>query len=358
MRGIYIIAEAGVNHDGDLDRALQLCDVAAKAKANAIKFRSFKAETLMAAACSPHAYQEGAQHWAETHPEEMKQLELSEEAHLRLAKHCRSLGIDFLSTPFDMHWAEFLVKQVGVSRLKISSADVTNLPFLVGVARLGCPVILSTGMSSLGEVEQALSALAFGFTQLQGDPSLDDLQNAYESHSGQESLTQAVSLLHCTTEYPAPLKDVNLNCLATLRNAFGLKVGYSDHTEGIAIPVAAAALGAQIIEKHVTLDRTLPGPDHKASLEPGDLMTMVQSIRDTEQALGHSLKCPSGSEIKMRSLARKSLVAQADIKAGELFQRSNLTIQRPGNGLSPRRLWELLGKPARQDYKAGEQIEP
>jgi N-acetylneuraminate synthase len=358
MGSTYIIAEAGVNHDGYLDRALKLCEVAAEAGANAVKFRSFKAESMMAAACSPHAHFDEDLHWAETHPEEMKQLELSKEEHAKLAQHCSSLGIHFLSTPFDLDWAKFLVREIGVQRLKVSSSDLTNLPFLVDLARLGCPLILSTGMASLGEVEMALSALAFGFTVQKGDPFSDALQNAYESHSGQESLTQAISLLHCTTEYPAPLQDVNLNCIATLRKAFGLKVGYSDHTEGIAIPIAAAALGAEIIEKHFTLDRTLPGPDHEASLEPDDLKVMVRSIRETEMALGHSIKCPSASEIKMRALARKSLVAKAEIKAGDLFERRNLTTQRPGNGLPPRRFWELLGKPARQDYQAGELIEP
>jgi sialic acid synthase SpsE len=241
--------------------------------------------------------------------------------------------------------------------LKISSGEITNAPLLLKVARSGKPVILSTGMATLGEVETALSVLAFGYTRSDVIPGEATFRAAYADPNGQRMLSERVTLLHCTTEYPAPYHEVNLRTMGTLSTAFGLPVGFSDHTEGIAIPVAAAALGARVIEKHFTLDRTLPGPDHRASLEPGELREMVTAIRRVEQALGSSCKLPAPSELGNAAVARRSLVTTRPILAGELFSEENLGVKRPGTGLSPLRYWETIGRPAGRDYMADEVVE-
>lgn len=357
MNNTFIIAEAGVNHNGSLDMALQLIDVAIDAGANAVKFQTFKGEKLVSRYASKAEYQTRNTGTAESQLEMIKKLELNEGQHLVLVEHCQKHGIEFMSTPFDLDSVDFLANVINVSRLKIPSGEITNGLILLKFAQTGKPIILSTGMSTLDEVEMALGVLAFGFINSREKPSMGAFTEAYSSSEGQAFLKDKVSLLHCTTEYPAPFEEVNLKAMDTLRDKFSLPVGYSDHTIGIAVPIAAVARGAVIIEKHFTLDRNLPGPDHKASLEPGELKQMVSSIRQIELALGNGVKQPTTSEIKNMVVARKSLVATREIKQGELFTEANLGVKRPGTGRSPFEYWVLLGKTADKDYKADEVIE-
>lgn len=355
---LFIIAEAGVNHNGSLERAIQLVDAAAEAGADAVKFQTFKADKLVGRAAPKAEYQIENTGASESQHEMIRKLELDEAAHLRLKQHCHGKGIEFLSTPFDMESLTMLVSRFDISLVKLASGEITNAPFLLAAARTGKPVILSTGMSDLGDVENALGVLAFGYTRHETAPSLAAFKAAYCSEAGQSALRDRVTLLHCTTEYPAPFAEVNLRAMETLRQAFGLPVGYSDHTPGIAISIAAAALGATVMEKHFTLDRNLPGPDHKASLEPGELAEMVRAIRQVEQSLGSPRKAPAPAELKNRPIARKSLVAARDISPGETLTAENLAIKRPGSGISPIHYWDWLGKVATRAYVADELIEP
>jgi len=352
----YIIAEAGVNHNGSLEQAFLLVDAAAEAGADAVKFQTFKADKLVSRAAAKAEYQIGTTGKNESQHEMIRKLELDEAAHMRLLQHCRSKGIEFLSTPFDLESLDMLVSRFDLSRIKLASGEITNGPFLLAAARTGKPTILSTGMSNLGDVEMALAVLAFGYTCPEAIPSLAAFEAAYCSDDGRSALSDKVTLLHCTTEYPAPLAAVNLRVMETLRQAFRLPVGYSDHTSGIAIAIAAAALGATVIEKHFTLDRNLPGPDHQASLEPEELKQMVRSIREVETALGSSVKQPAPCERGNRSVARKSLVAARPIGKGEHFSIGNLTVKRPGDGISPMYYWDWLGKPADRDYQADDKV--
>lgn len=352
----YIIAEAGVNHNGSLDVAIQLIDKAAEAGADAVKFQTFKAEKLVSRTAPKAEYQTKTTDSTESQFEMIKRLELDKTSHKLLIEHCLMREIHFLSTPFDVDSVELLAYTFNLPRLKIPSGEITNALLLLKVTLAGRPVILSTGMSTLGEIETALSILAFGYTQPEQKPSLAVFEKAYCSESGQQALRENVVLLHCTTEYPAPFTDINLRAMDTLRDAFGLPVGFSDHSSGIAIPIAAVARGAVVIEKHFTLDRNLPGPDHKASLEPEELKAMVQSIRQVEAALGSPLKAPAPSELKNKPVARRSLVAARDILKGEVFTEKNLTAKRPGNGISPIYYWDLLGKAADRDYKQDETV--
>jgi N-acetylneuraminate synthase len=356
MNKTYIIAEAGVNHNGSLDMAKQLIDIATEAGAGAVKFQTFKAGNIVSKNAPKAEYQTKTTGGTETQLQMIKRLELDEVAHKVLVEHCRRRGIQFLSTPFDLESVDLLVGALNLPRLKMPSGEITNAPLLLKAARTGKPVILSTGMSTLGEVEMALAVLAFGYTCPGQNPSVAAFKEAYFSETGRQALKEKVVLLHCTTEYPAPFGDVNLRAMDTLGTAFGLPVGLSDHTPGVAIPVAAVARGAVVIEKHFTLDRNLPGPDHKASLEPGELKAMVQSIRQVEQALGVSCKVPAVSEVKNMPVARKSLVAAKDIQPGELFTEENLAVKRPGTGISPVHYWEWLGKVAERAYKEDEVI--
>jgi len=306
---VYIIAEAGVNHNGSLDMALQLVDAAASTGADAVKFQTFRADRLVKRDAPKAEYQKQTTGTDESQYEMLQRLELPREAHFALLDRCAARGIDFLSTPFDEESLDFLADELGLKTIKLGSGEVTNGPLLLRAARKGVSVILSTGMSTLGEVETALSCLAFGYTKVDESPSLEAFLATYASDEGREALSRRVTLLHCTTEYPAPFEDVNLRSMLTMERAFALPVGYSDHTEGIAVSVAAVALGASVIEKHFTLDRALPGPDHRASLEPGKLAEMVRSVRQVESALGSGLKAPSPSERMNRKIVRKSLVA-------------------------------------------------
>lgn len=353
---VYVIAEAGVNHNGSLELARELVVRAARAGADAVKFQTFRAEANIGAGAPKAAYQVATTGSGESQLEMVRRLELDEAAHRDLAALCWKEGIEFLSTPFDLPSVE-LLRSLGVRRLKVPSGEVTNGPLLLAVARTGLPALVSTGMATLGEIEDCLGALAFGYLKREERPGLEVFQRAFSTEEGQRALQDRVTLLHCTTEYPAPFADVNLRAMGTLCAAFGLPIGYSDHTEGIAVPVAAAALGAAVIEKHFTLDRGLPGPDHRASVEPAELESMVRSIRQVEQALGSARKGPAPSELPNREIARKSLVALRAVQAGELFSEQNLGFKRPGSGLSPMRFWERLGQPADRAYAADEGVE-
>ncbi|ABQ28229.1 N-acetylneuraminate synthase [Geotalea uraniireducens] len=355
----YIIAEAGVNHNGSLKMAKELVEAAANAGADAVKFQTFKAEKLVSRNAPKAGYQTMTTDAAESQFDMIRKLELDEEAHRVLIEHCHVKGIQFLSTPFDFDSLEMLARTFDLPRLKLPSGEITNAPLLLRAARTGKPVILSTGMSTLGEVEAALGVLAFGYAaRKDAAPSPAAFREAYGSAAGQEALERNMVLLHCTTEYPAPFDEVNLRAMDTLQDAFGLPVGFSDHTTGVAVPIAAAARGAMVIEKHFTLGRDLPGPDHKASLEPGELTEMVKAIRQVELALGSRLKAPTMSESKNMSVARKSLVAAEPIRTGDFFTGKNVAVKRPGNGMSPFLYWDVLGKRASMNFERDEVILP
>jgi N-acetylneuraminate synthase len=352
----YIIAEAGVNHNGSIETAMQLIDVAAAAGADAVKFQTFKAENVISKYASKADYQKKTTAETESQLDMVRKLELDDAAHRILIEHCQLRNIEFLSTPFDFTSVDLLAHKLNLPRLKIPSGEITNGPYLLHIARTGKPVILSTGMSVLGEIETALGVLAFGYLSTHDQPSCKKFTDTYCSSAGQDVLVQKVTLLHCTTEYPAPFDEINLRAIATMQTAFGLPVGLSDHTQGIAVSIAAVALGAKIIEKHFTLNKNLPGPDHKASLEPAELTEMVTAIKQVEAALGKGQKIPMPSELMNRDIARKSLFAAIPIQKGEAFTLKNLTAKRPGNGLSPMQYWELIGKSAKKDYDLDEPI--
>lgn len=327
-----IIAEAGVNHNGSLETALQLVDAAVEAGADIVKFQTFQADRLVTKGAAKADYQKVTTGADESQFEMIRRLELTDAMHQALVAHCRQRGIEFFSTAFDIESLDYLM-ELGISRIKIPSGEITNLPYLRRVSRCGKPVILSTGMATYGEIEAAIDTLEWG-----GVRRAD------------------LSVLHCSTEYPVPKDEVNLRAMRSIGDAFGVQVGFSDHTEGIEIPIAAVALGATVIEKHFTLDRNMPGPDHRASVEPGELTMLVRSIRNVELAMGDGIKRPSASEIRNRTIARKSLVAAKVIAQGELFDENNLAVKRPGNGISPMRLDELIGRPAPRSFEADELI--
>lgn len=357
---VFIIAEAGVNHNGSLDMALRLVDAAAAAGADAVKFQTFRADRLASARAPKADYQTRAVGAAESQLEMLRRLELDEAAHAQLVARCATRGITFLSSPFDLDSLSMLLERRYVSMIKLGSGELTNAPLLLAAARTGLPLVVSTGMASLAEVEQALGVLAFGCRADEGGavPSVAAFEEAYQDPSARARLRGRVTLLHCTTEYPAPFAEVNLRAMDTLRHAFGLPVGYSDHTPGTAVAVAAVALGAVVVEKHFTLDRTLPGPDHQASLEPAELVDMVAAIRHVEAALGDGVKVAHPSERRNMVVARKSVVALHDIAAGSVLTEEDVTVMRPGHGRSPLRLWETIGSRAERDYAAGEPLDP
>jgi N-acetylneuraminate synthase len=354
---VQIIAEAGVNHNGNEKLAFELIDAAYEAGADVVKFQTFKAKNLVTESAQQAVYQVENTGKKESQFDMLSRLELSYDVHHQLVKHCNDLGIEFLSTAFDSQSLDFLVNDLGLKTLKIPSGEITNAPLVLDHARTGCDLIVSTGMATLSEIEAVLGVIAFGYTVDElSVPSVESFQTAYFSDEGQKALRDKVTLLHCTTEYPAPLADINLKAMDTMSNAFHLPVGYSDHSAGITVSIAAVAREAVLIEKHFTLDKTMEGPDHKASLDPIELKNMVQGIREVELALGNGLKGPRPSEIKNISVARKSLVAAIDIAEGELFNVNNIAIKRPGYGRSPYQYWEVQGKPSSRHYKAGEVI--
>lgn len=327
---VFIIAEAGVNHNGSFETACKMVDEAKKAGVDCIKFQTFKSENLVSKIAKKAEYQkkttgDGSQ------IEMLKNLELSFDDFIRLKEYCDKVGICFLSTPFDFDSIEFL-KTIDMPFWKIPSGEITNYPYLVALAKTGWPVVMSTGMCDIKEIEDAIETL-------------------------RANGTEDIKLLHCNTEYPTPFEDVNLSAMQAMRDYFKLEVGYSDHTKGIEVPIAAVALGATVIEKHFTLDRNMEGPDHKASLEPGGLAEMVSSIRNIEKSIGTGIKVPSDSEKKNRIVARKSVVAKTAIGAGELFTEDNITVKRPGTGINPMRWNEVIGKKAKRDFEEDELIE-
>ncbi|MEZ0317544.1 MAG: N-acetylneuraminate synthase [Methylophilaceae bacterium] len=355
-QSIFIIAEAGVNHNGSVDMALQLVDEAAKAGADAVKFQTFKSEAVISRFAVKAEYQKQTTGEEDTQLEMVRRLELDVLAHKRIRDRCLQRNIQFLSTPFDLGSLHLLINEFDLPIIKIPSGEITNAPFLIEIAKTGKELILSTGMSTLGEIETALGILAFGALMSDAKPSQDSFRQAYESDAGQSVLKERITLLHCTTEYPAPLDQVNLMAIDTMRQAFGLPVGYSDHTEGIAVSIAAVALGACVIEKHFTLDRNLPGPDHQASLEPRELFELVKGIRAIELAKGSAKKIAVASERANRTVARKSLVALTQVKKGESFTLDNLGCKRPGHGISPLNYWNVLGTISDRDYAEDETI--
>jgi N-acetylneuraminate synthase len=352
---LYVIAEAGVNHNGSLERALQMVDVAAEAGADAVKFQTFRAERLVSRCARMAAYQVANTGEDGSQFDMLRRLELSEADHVALSERCRSRGIEFLSTAFDEASLHFL-HGLGMSAIKVPSGDLTAAPLVLAAARLGKPLIVSTGMATLAEVQEALGVIAFGLAGI-GEPSRAAFAAAYASPAGRRQLRECVTLLHCVTEYPAPPAEVNLRAMDVLREAFGLRVGYSDHTLGTAVALAAAARGADVIEKHFTLDRELPGPDHRASLVPDELARLVADVRTIGLSLGRAVKEPVAAEAKNIHVARRSLVAATAIRKGDPFTADNLAVKRPGDGASPYRYWELLGTCAPRDYAADELID-
>lgn len=330
MARTFIIAEAGVNHNGSLDLAFQLVERAKACHADAVKFQSFRADRIVTRSAAKAAYQERTSGYAESQFEMLKRLELNNDAHRRLIEHCREINIEFLSSPFDEESVD-LLDSLGVSQFKVPSGEITNLPLLQHIARKGRPIILSTGMANLGEVEEAVGTLqAAGSVQ--------------------------ITLLHCVTEYPAPYGEINLRAMQTLRTAFGLPVGYSDHTPGIEIAIAAVAMGAEVIEKHFTLDRSLAGPDHRASLEPAEFKQMAVAIRNVDLALGTGIKAPAPCELQNIPVARKSVIAARALPAGHKLGCADLAVKRPGTGIAPQFLQTLIGHTLRVDVVEDEVI--
>lgn len=332
MSKVFIIAEAGVNHNGSIELAKKLIDVASEAGADAVKFQTFKAEKLVSKKAIKAEYQKKATDSDESQFDMLKKLELDLDTHIKLIDYCKNKNIIFLSTPFD-HDSISLLDSLGLEIFKIPSGEITNLPYLREIGSLSKKVILSTGMADIGEIEDALDVLVEAGT-----------------------LNSDITVLHANTMYPTPMEDVNLRAMLTIGNTFDVAYGYSDHTLGIEVNIAAVAMGASIIEKHFTLDKNMKGPDHKASLEPSELKEMVKSIRNIEIALGSSLKKPSPSEIPNMAIARKSIIAKCDIKEGDILSENNLTIQRPGIGISPMKWDEIIGSASSKDYKEDELI--
>lgn len=354
---VFVIAEAGVNHNGSLERALALVDAAAEAGADAVKFQTFRADALVTANAPKAAYQVAQTGSSESQLGMLRRLELSRGAHEQLAARCREADITFLSTPFDEESLAFLASDMRLPVIKIGSGDLTNAPLLLATARQGLPVILSTGMSNLDEVAVALGVLAFGYGEAAtAQPSIAAFKNALLAHHAE--LLRHVILLHCTTEYPAPMADTNLRAMNSLAAQFNLPIGFSDHTQGISAAIASVACGARVVEKHFTLNRNLPGPDHKASLEPAELAAMVRGIREVEMAMGDGDKQPRPAELSNRDIARRSVVAAVAIPTGTPITRDHLALKRPGTGISPTQLWDLLGRVSNRSYDPDEQIDP
>lgn len=352
-----IIAEAGVNHNGSEELAIELVDKAYQSGADIVKFQTFKANKLVTQTAEKASYQKSNTGNSGSQLSMLEKLELSFDSFKRIKQHCDELGIEFLSTAFDSESLNFLVNDIGIKRLKIPSGEINNAPLILEHAATGLDLIVSTGMSTLDDIYNVLAVIAYGLINGNKDPEdIKDFKSAYQSSEGKLLLRKKVTLLHCTTEYPAPLNEINLNAMKLMNEEFHLPIGYSDHSNGILVSIAASSLGANIIEKHFTLDKSMEGPDHKASLNPDELKELVQSIRQVQIALGNKEKTPSKSELKNISIARKSLVALKDIKQGDVFNNENLGCKRPGSGITPLRYWELIGKQAKVDFIAGELI--
>lgn len=352
---VFVIAEGGVNHNGDTERAFAMVDAAVEANADAIKFQAYEAGLLASASAPKAEYQHATTEASESQLQMLKRLELSHDMHRRLFDHAAARGITYLSSAFDIGSLRFLADELCLDTLKIPSGEITNGPLLLAAGESGRKIILSTGMSTLAEIEEALGVLAFSVARRDA-PSRQAFRDALAGDHARAALRDRVTLLHCTTEYPAPFSDINLKAMDTMRREFGLKVGLSDHSPGISVPIAAAALGACVIEKHFTLDRRLPGPDHKASLESEELKQMVLGIRAVEQALGDGVKAPQPSEIKNMGIARKSLTTLRSVNAGAPFTTDNLGAKRPGFGVSPMEYWTWLRKKAARNYSPDQMV--
>jgi len=330
---VFIIAEAGVNHNGNIEIAKKLIDIAIGVGANAVKFQTFKAEKVISKFAQKAEYQYKITDKNETQLEMVKRLELDVDAHKELIHYCKKKGLMFLSTPFDIE-SIGLLNELEVEILKIPSGEITNLPYLRKIGSLNRNIIISTGMADLEEIGKALDILL-------------------ESGTSKDNIT----VLHCNSEYPTPFEDVNLTAMLTIRDTFRVNIGYSDHTPGIEVPIAAVALGATVIEKHFTLNKDMDGPDHKASLGPDELKSMVTAIRNIEKSLGDGIKRPSPSELKNRPLVRKSIIAGMDIKEGDMLTENNITVKRPGIGINPMEWDNVIGRKAIHDFKEDELIE-
>lgn len=352
-----IIAEAGVNHNGKEELAIELVNEAYKSGADIVKFQTFKAKNIVTKKAIKADYQLENTEAYETQFSMLEKLELSYNSFIKIKLHCESLGIEFLSTAFDEESLKFLTNELGLKRLKIPSGEINNAPLILAHAALGLDLIVSTGMCDLDDIKKVLGVIAYGYLYGGIPPeNISDFNLAFESKNGQDKLKDKVTLLHCTTEYPAPIDEINLNAMHTLSEQFNLPYGYSDHSEGIMVSIAAASLGACIIEKHFTLDTSMEGPDHLASLAPEELSQMVKGIRQVTKALGSSIKSPSASEVKNIDIARKCLVALRDIKKGEKFTIENLGCKRAGKGVSPYYFWEYLDKTAVCSFEEGQAI--
>ncbi len=348
-----VIAEAGVNHNGSLELALALVDAAATAGADAVKFQTFRADRLAVKSAPKAEYQKRETGSGQSQLEMLRALELSEEAHQHLIARCAERGIEFMSSPFDEDSLALLVR-LGVKRLKLGSGELTNAPLLLAAARSGVPVIISTGMATIDDVEAALGVLAFGMSAGGAMPSREAFRTAWQSAADAAPVRERVIVLHCTTEYPAPADQANVRAMTSMAERFGVRCGFSDHTVGDEAALAAVALGAVVVEKHFTLDRTMTGPDHKASLEPDGLAQLVRRIRAVEAALGDGAKVPMPAEQPNTAIARKSLVAAVAVTQGERLTPAHVAIKRPGTGRTPFDYWDLVGRIAERDYDVDE----
>lgn len=335
MPHTFIIAEAGVNHNGDEALALELVDIAAACGADAVKFQTFRADKLVRLGAEKAEYQKRQTGAGDQHSM-LRQLEMSEALHHKLVARCHSIGVEFMSTPFDEEAADFLVA-LGMRRIKIPSGEITNHPFLAHLAAKNLPIILSTGMATMEEILDAIEVI----------------RSVRQQRGFSAPLASMLTVLHCTSNYPAALKDVNLHAMNTIGQVTGLPIGYSDHTEGITVSIAAVGMGATVIEKHFTLDRNLPGPDHKASLQPNELAAMVVGIREVEQALGGATKQPSESELQVRALVRRSVTLTSSVLAGQVIGANDLALLRPGNGIAPKEWSRVVGRRAAHDMAGG-----
>lgn len=355
MSKTFIIAEAGVNHNGSIDLAYQLIDAATESGADAIKFQTFKAENLVTRSAKQATYQTKNIGEETSQYDMLKNLELPYEDFRKLKTYCEEKGITFLSTPFDMESVDFLLGELKLTKIKVPSGEITNAPYLYKIALYGVDIILSTGMATKNDIHVALAFLAYGYSGKE-EITLEKVNEFYKTNQAKLLLEDKVVILHCTSEYPVPFHDVNLNAMDDIKETFQLDIGFSDHTVGIVAPIAAVAKGAKAVEKHFTLDKTLPGPDHKASLEPNELKDMIDSIRIVEQVLGKKEKAPVESELKNMQVARKSLVTSKPIKIGDIFSEENLTIKRPGTGVDPKYYWDYIGSRSTMNYGEDEVV--
>lgn len=355
----FVIAEAGVNHNGDLTLAKKLIELAADAGANAVKFQTFSTPKLVKKTAQKASYQIDLTGGSESQFTMLESLELSEDDFLSLKDCADKHNIEFMSTAFDIESLDFLVNKVGVKRLKIPSGEITNGPLLLAHARKGLPLIMSTGMATLNEIHAALQVIAFGTanTLNQRGPKDIDLARAYAEECSKSYWKERITLLHCTSEYPAPLEEINLRAIESISKHFGLPCGYSDHSEGIEVSLAAVALGSTVIEKHFTLDKSLPGPDHMSSLGPDELYALVRGVRSIDIALGSDIKVVGSSELKNRTAVRRGTYAKKNIDQFDLLSMENVEFLRPENGVTPMDFWQMIGLPAGKNYKQGDSIE-